>query len=220
MRPADHQRVAMSDGLAPDNGDQVVESSQEKVGGGSRLQRQRRVDDVRAGESDVDEPGVRARCVSPVARKKAMTSWSTSRSISRIRSRSHEAARMAGIALSGMRPRRFHASHTAFSTASHASIRLSLAPDRAHLGTGIALDHVSPLAPFPVESTHLPDRVPADRPQYRSRLIDGWSAAYTPREGCSVGCDPSEIVEAPGLARGSELTRWEPIERFGGWLPG
>jgi hypothetical protein len=65
--------------------------------------------------------------VSPVARRKAMTSWSVSRSISRIRSRSQVAVRMAGIAQSGMRPRRYQASQTAFSTASQLStLRSSL----------------------------------------------------------------------------------------------
>ena len=59
---------------------------------------------------------------------------------------------MAGMALSGIRPRRFHASHTAFSTASHASIRSPLAPNCAHFGTGIALDHCHPLAPFASDS--------------------------------------------------------------------
>lgn len=28
------------------------------------------------------------------------------------------------------------------------------------------------------------------------------------------------VFIAPGLAMRRELTRWEPIEHFGGWLPG
>ena len=60
VRAANHHRIAICRGLPADNREELVEAGQQHVGRCGCVQRKRRVDDIRAGQSDVDESRVRA----------------------------------------------------------------------------------------------------------------------------------------------------------------
>ena len=118
-------------------------SASEPVGGGSGLHAEGGIDDVRAGEAHMDESGVRANGLASCAQEGDDIVVNFPFDV-RIRSRSHVAARIAGIALSGMRPRRFQAVAHGFFDGQPCVDSLPLAPNRAHFRAGIAIDHGFP----------------------------------------------------------------------------
>ncbi len=140
MRPADHQRLAVLQGLPSDRIDRGIEPRQELVDGVYRLHCQRGVDDVRAGQPEVDETRRLANGLAGRAQKGdhvviglALDLLHPLDITTRLTNGRHGGGRNDAAGCPCLADRLFD---------SEPLVDLVLlAPNRAHLGQGVAFDH-------------------------------------------------------------------------------